>query len=54
MRKVPIILEVRAEIELEQGVDLQEVIDDLDYEIVSSTDGAEVLDTEIIDWYKER
>lgn len=53
MRKVNVTIEIQAIIELEPGVDLQEVIDDLDYELVSSTEGAEVLDIEITDWYKE-
>jgi hypothetical protein len=47
MRKVYVDIFVRLIIQADEGVNISEVIDDMDYEFTSNTDGAEIIDTEL-------
>ena len=49
MRKVYVRVVTRLIIEAEEGVDISDVISDMDYDFTSQTDNAEVIDTEIQD-----
>ena len=46
-RKVFVIVTTRLIMELEEGVEVSEVIQEMDYSFTSKTDGAEITDTEI-------
>lgn len=48
-RKVIVIVKVRLIIEVEEGVDISEVITEMDYDFTSQTDNAEISDTEILE-----
>lgn len=50
MRKVYVDLKVRLVIQIDEGIQLEEVIDELDYNFVDTTTQADVIDTEIKDW----
>lgn len=55
MPKQRVTLEVVIVIDTEApNIDLDEVIDALDYEFVSMTEDVEVVDTEILDYYLEK
>jgi hypothetical protein len=47
MRKVYVNLQVRLIIEMEEGLAVADVIDEMDYKFTSTTDGAIIADTEI-------
>lgn len=46
-RKVYIDVKVRIIVQADDGIEIDDVISDMDYEFTSQTDGAEVVDTEI-------
>ena len=46
MRKVYIDVKVRLIIEMDEGIEVNEVMQELDYDFTSKTDGATVIDTE--------
>ena len=48
-RKVYVRLEVRIIIDMDEGIEVSEVINELDYNFKSETDGAEITDTQISD-----
>lgn len=50
MRKVYINVQTRIIIQAEENVDISEVIDEMDYNFISTTDNAEIVDTEIVDY----
>lgn len=50
MRKVYINVTVRVIVELEEGVSIFEVLDECDYDFVSNTPDAEIIDTELADY----
>lgn len=50
MRKVTIKLEIRIVMSVDEGVDISEVVNELDYQINDTTTTADILDTEITDF----
>lgn len=48
-RKVTVEVKVKLTINMDEGVDVSEVINELDYNFTSNTDAADIEDTEIID-----
>jgi len=49
MRKVYVTVKARLIIEVEEGIEISEVINEMDYDFISETEGAEIVDTEITD-----
>ncbi len=49
MRKVYVNVNVRLIVQLEDGIEINDVIQELDYDFKSNTDNAEIIDTEIVD-----
>lgn len=49
MRKVTVHLKVTLDIHM-NGEDVQEVLENMDYNFTSQTDTADIMDTEITDW----
>lgn len=49
-RKAYLDVKIRLVVEMEEGVTVNEFTSDMDYDFKSQTDGASVLDTEIIDY----
>ena len=47
MRKVTIKLEIRVVMSVDEGIEISEVINELDYQVNDTTTAADVLDTEI-------
>ena len=47
MRKVTIKLEMRITMSVDEGVEISEVVDELDYQVNDTTTAADILDTEI-------
>ncbi len=47
MRKVTIRLEMRIVMSVDEGVEISEVVNELDYQVNDTTTAADVLDTEI-------
>ena len=50
MRKVTIKLEVRVVISVNEGIEISQVVNEMDCQIKDTTTAADVLDTEIIDY----
>lgn len=50
MRKVTVKLEVRIVMLVDEGVEISEVVDELDYQVNDTTTAANILDTEITDY----
>ncbi len=50
MRKVVVTVTTRLVINMEEGIELQEVINEMDYDFISQTVGASIVDTEIQDY----
>ena len=49
-RKVEIELKVKVLMVVNEGVEISNVVDELDYQITDTTTEADILDTEIIDY----
>lgn len=49
MRKVYVEIKVKAIINIEEGIELDEVISEMDYNLTSQTEGAEIIDTQILE-----
>ena len=49
-RKVYVNVTARLNIRVDEGVDINEVLDEMDYDFTSLTDGADIEDTDITDW----
>lgn len=49
-RKVTVDVRVKLTINADEGIDISEVLAEMDYDFTSNTDGADVQDTEIDDW----
>ena len=49
-RKVYVNVTARLNIRVDEGVDINEVLDEMDYDFTSQTNGADIEDTEITDW----
>lgn len=52
-RKMYVIVSTRLIIEAEENVTLDDIISDMDYNFISQTDGAEIVDTEIREYNLE-
>jgi len=50
MRKITVELKMKMMISVNDGVEVSEIIDELDYTIVDTTSQADILDTEILDY----
>lgn len=48
-RKVYVEVTTRLIINMDEGIEVQEVISEMDYNFTSQTDGADIIDTEIRD-----
>ena len=48
MRKVAIKLEMRVVMSVDEGIEISEVVNELDYQVNDTTTAADILDTEII------
>ena len=49
-RKVDVKVEARIVIDMDEGVEVSEVLDEMDYNFDSNTDSANIVYTEIVDW----
>ena len=49
MRKVYVEVQARLIISANDGVDIEEVLGEMDYEFTSATEGADIVDTEILE-----
>ncbi|KKL46389.1 hypothetical protein LCGC14_2346020, partial [marine sediment metagenome] len=50
MRKVTVKLEMRVVMSVDEGVEISDVVNELDYQINDTTSTADILDTEITDY----
>lgn len=50
MRKAYVEVKTRLILNMDEGVEVSEVLENMDYDFTSTTDGADVEDTEIRDW----
>lgn len=50
MRKVYVEVKTRLIIEMEEGIEMEEVIQEMDYNFTSGTINADIVETEIIDF----
>lgn len=50
MRKVTIKLEMRVVISVDEGIEIADVVNQLDYQVSDTTTTADILDTEITDY----
>ena len=50
MRKVTVKLEMRIVMSVDEGVEISEVVNELDYQVNDTTAAANILDTEITDY----
>jgi len=53
MRKVTVKLEMRLVMSVDEGVEISEVVNELDYQIKDTTTAADILDTEITNFEVE-
>jgi len=47
MRKVTVKLEMRVVLSVDEGIEISEVVNELDYQVNDTTTAADILDTEI-------
>jgi len=50
MRKVTVKLEMRIVMSVDEGVEISEIVNELDYKVNDTTTAADILDTEITDY----
>ena len=50
MRKVTLKLQMRVVMLVDEGIEMADVVNELDYQISDTTTAADILDTEIIDY----
>ena len=50
MRKVTVKLEMKIVMSVNEGMEISEVINELDYQVTDTTTAADILDTEITDY----
>jgi len=50
MRKVTVKLEMRIVMSVDEGVEISQVVNELDYQVNDTTTAADILDTEITDY----
>ena len=49
MRKVTVKLEMKIVMSVDEGIEISEVINELDYQVTDTTTTADILDAEIVD-----
>ena len=49
-RKIYVAVRVRLIINAEEGIEIKDILDEMDYNFVSQSEGADIEDTEIQDW----
>lgn len=49
-RKVYVVVTTRLIVEMEEGIEMGEVIQEMDYNFTSQTEGVDIVDTEIRDY----
>ena len=52
-RRVYVEATVRIIIDMNEGIDVKEVLDEMDYNFISKHDGADIVDTELINYEVE-
>jgi len=50
MRKVTVELRVKMTVKVDEGIEVSQVIDEMDYQFADTTGGADVEDTELLDY----
>jgi hypothetical protein len=50
MRKVYLKIMCMVIVNVDEGIEISDIVDELDYNFVSTTDGADIVDTEILDY----
>lgn len=50
MKKATVRVEVVLDIEVEDGTDVESVLEEMDYNFVSQTDEGKIVETEIVGW----
>lgn len=50
MRKVYINVTTRLIVRMDEGTEVSDVLENMDYNFISNTDSADIEDTEILDW----
>ena len=50
MRKVTVKLEMNIVMSVDEGIEISDVINELDYQVIDTTTTADILDTEIVDY----
>lgn len=50
MRKVAVDVKTRVWVEMDEGIEVTEVMENMDYGFQSETEGADIIDTQIEDW----
>lgn len=50
MRKVTLKLQMRVVMSVDEGVEIADIVNELDYQLSDTTTAADILDTEIIDY----
>jgi len=50
MRKVTVKLDMRIVMSVDEGVEISEIVNELDYQVNDTTTAADILDTEITDY----
>ena len=50
MRKVTVKLDMRIVMSVDEGVEISEIVNELDYQVNDTTTAADILDTEIMDY----
>jgi hypothetical protein len=49
-RKVNVAMTTRVILDMDEGIEVTEVLENMDYQFTSQTEGAVVVDAEITDW----
>ena len=50
MRKVTVDVVVKLILDMDEDIGVNEVLENMDYSMISNTGGADIADTEIMDW----
>lgn len=50
MRKVTVDVVVKLMLDMDEDIEVTEVLENMDYNMISNTEGANIMDTEIMDW----
>jgi hypothetical protein len=50
MRKVYVDVKIKVIMNMDEGIEVGDVIDEMDYDFTSNTDGVDIEDTEVLDY----